>query len=142
MATVAEVAIPGFRHEPDEHQSMKQLGPSSDRLDKDDAILSVPTATIYPAYASLTAIIDEYFLATWSFPSPSAAEKWRDEQHVLWVCYVYPFAVDDRRMDFACRLIVLLTLNDGTSIQYPRNLKLGRHWLAKMLSGAFLRSTR
>lgn len=67
----------------------------------------------HPREPQVTKYVDAYFIRNWPFPSEEAVEKFCDAGFSRAACCYYPEALDDR-IHFACKLLTLLSLIDGT----------------------------
>lgn len=67
----------------------------------------------HPREPQVTRDVDGYFIKNWPFPSKEAVQKFCDAGFSRAACCYYPKALDDR-IHFACKLLTLLSLIDGT----------------------------
>ena len=63
----------------------------------------------------MTKEVDDYFLQHWNFDSVKAKKKFVGAGFSRVTCFYFPKALDDR-IHFACRLLTVLFLIDGTPV--------------------------
>lgn len=69
----------------------------------------------HPRMEAVAAEVDGFFLQHWPFDSDKARQKFLDAGFSRVTCLYFPKALDDR-IHFACRLLTLLFLIDGTVV--------------------------
>ncbi len=67
----------------------------------------------HPRFEKVAREVDGYFLKNWHFPDARAREKFLKAGFSRATCLYFPLAKDDR-VHFACRLLTVLFLVDGT----------------------------
>lgn len=83
-----------------------------------DGARKIPLSSWVPACHPLvdpvTLEVDAWFLDNWPFPSDKARQKFVAAGFSRVTCLYFPLAKDDR-IAYACRLLAILFLIDGTS---------------------------
>lgn len=72
-------------------------------------------AQCHPLEPEVTKQVNEYFLTHWPFKDDKARKKFVAAGFSYVTCLYFPMAKDDR-IQFACKLLTLLFLIDGTHI--------------------------
>lgn len=67
----------------------------------------------HPRAEEVAKEVDGYFLENWNFPNDQARTKFLKAGFSRVTCLYFPLAKDDR-IHFACRLLTVLFLVDGT----------------------------
>ena len=84
----------------------------------DDGKYKLPAAYLqprcHPLEAQMTSEVNAYFIKHWPFPNAKAIEKFRQAGFSRVTCCYFPDAMNDR-IHFACHLLTLLFLIDGTA---------------------------
>lgn len=75
---------------------------------------SILKAECHPLEPYITEEVDHYFITNWPFPNDDAKEKFRAAGFSRVTCCYFPEALEDRII-FACKLLTLLFLIDGSS---------------------------
>lgn len=79
--------------------------------------LNIPTSHFeplcHPLESDVTKEVNDYFLEHWPFPSQASRKKFVNAGFSRVTCWYFPKALPDR-IQFACRLLTLLFLIDGT----------------------------
>ncbi|KAL8970448.1 MAG: hypothetical protein Q9197_003798 [Variospora fuerteventurae] len=69
----------------------------------------------HPREKEVTKEVDQYFIDNWGFENEKQIQKFIDAGFSTVTCWYFPQALDDR-IHFACRLLTVLFLIDGTSL--------------------------
>ena len=75
----------------------------------------------HPRVNEVTKEVDNYFIINWGFENETQIQKFVEAGFSTVTCWYFPKALDDR-IHYACRLLTLLFLIDG-SLLYFRFVK-------------------
>ena len=82
-------------------------------LDRNSLSSSILEPRSHPLETQVTADVEQFFTSNWNFTDEKAVQKFHAAGFSLVTCCYFPKAKDDR-IGFACRLLTLLFLIDGT----------------------------
>ena len=86
-------------------------------LIKESTSIEIPPSNLiplcHPLVEEVTKEVDGYFLEHWPFPNERSRKKFVNAGFSRVTCLYFPKSLDDR-IHFACRLLTVLFLIDGT----------------------------